>query len=547
MNSDENIESISPSARDVVGKFFGTLGGHAIVGTLLLFGFFIGFFVGGVGFHDPDTCWILALGQHIVETGSLPATDPYSYTYNFGRAEPKPFVMYQWLTEVIFYLFFKLGGGTALLMFVGVICTLAYLVVPLKMWGKTGAPPLKAAGVVILGIIACSARCLARPEIFSFLFMGLVLLLILDMRKEESMRWRYPLIAALIMIVWCNLHSGCAAGLILLGVLTVVRLGETVISIASHRSVNAPYLMLPLTTFVAATLGTLVNPKGIGLWHYIVFSLFASPINKRIVETHHITLSDLREYNYYPFFIIFAIFLVSGFTAVKRMLADPQRDNKNFRLLITSIISGVVCAYLGFATRRVVAFSTIALVAETAFILSPMITQRTVGGSWSKLFTSAESIVKPYIPLPTMHVVLVLALSLLGTYLCSPKIVKPDIPQAGMGCPVPQKSLEFLKTKMPDGNMLNDPQFGDMMLWSFNPKPKVFIDTRFDMYGFDFIHEFDTAAECLPGWQQVLEKYKVDWVFLPKKFELINVLKKDDGWKEIFSDEVSVIMVRKGN
>lgn len=548
MGSDDKIESPA-SARDVVGEFLGRLGGRCIVGMLLFFGFFLGFFVGGVGFHDPDTCWILALGQYIVERGALPATDPYSYTYNFGLAEPKPFVMYQWLTEVVFYLLYKLGGGMALLMFVGVVLTLAFLVVPLKIWGKTGAPALKAAGIVLLGLIACSVRSLARPEIFSFLFMGLTLLLIFDLRLEQSMKWRYPLVAAMIMIMWCNLHSGCASGLILLGILLIVRLGETIVWLCKRgkepSTSSAPQLLLPLTTFGAAALATLANPKGIGLWHYIVFSLFSSPINKRIIETHPISLSDLREYNYYPFFILFLIFLVSSFGAVKRMIADPNRDSRHFRLLLTSIITGLVCAYLGFQTRRVVAFSTIALVAETAFILSPMFARPTVLGSWSKLFTTAESVVRPYVPLPLTHVCLVLALSLLGTYLCSSRIVKPEIPQAGVGAPVPKKALAYLKENMPGGNMLNHPQFGDMMLWSFDPKPKVFIDTRFDMYGAEFIAEYDKAVHCRDGWQQVMDKYKVDWVFLPKKFELVAELRKDESWTELFSDDVAVIMVRK--
>lgn len=550
--SAESVEG--QSARDVLAQFFGRMYGRLIVGTLLFFGLFVGFFVGGVGFHDPDTCWILALGQYIVEHGSLPPTDPYSYTYNFERADPKPFVMYQWLTEVLFYLIFKTGGGTALLMFVGVILSLAFIVIPLRIWGKTGAPAILAATVTMIGVVAGSARSLARPEIFSFLCMGLTLLLIFDMRKEESLKWRYPLLALLIMIVWCNLHSGCVSGLILLAILALVRVGETIFWLAAKtKKGSAPQLMLPLATLLAGALGTLVNPKGIGLWSYVVFSLLSSPINKRIIETRPISFSDLSQYTYYPFFLIVLIFITASCLALKRTLPDPNREGKNFRLLLASIVTGVVCAYLGFATRRVSAFATVALVAETGFVLSPMFVQWRsicISGSWPKFFAAAESVVRPCVPLRLHFVFVILSLSLLGTFLCSTRIVKPEIPQAGTGCPVPKDALAYLKEKMPSGNMLNHPQFGDMMLWStpqFNPRPKVFIDTRFDMYGAEFLQEYENAAHAKPGWEQVLEKYHVDWVFLPLDFKLIKELRKSDAWTEIFSDKVSVILIRKAS
>lgn len=536
------------SARDVLWAFFGRMYGRCLVGLVLLFGFLLGFFVGGVGFHDPDTCWLLALGQYIVENRSLPATDPFSYTYNFGLTQPKPFVMYQWLTEVVFYLLYRVGGGVGLLMFVGAVLSLALIVVPLRLWGKTGAPALLAMSVVLFGTIAGSARSLARPEIFSFLFMGLCLLLIFDMRKENALKWKYPALAALIMIVWCNLHSGCASGLILLAILALVRSGEMVYWLVSKKG-DAPQLALPLLTLLAGLLGTLVNPKGIGLWSYIVFSLFSSAINKRIIETRPISLSDLSQYTYYPFFFIVLFFFVVSTLALRRAMKEPNRDGKQFRLLLASIITGIVCAYLGFATRRVSAFATIALVAETAFILSPVFVQWKASGGWSRFFAAAESIARPYVPLRAYYACAVVVLSLFGTWLCSTRIVKPEIPQSSLGCEVPREALAYLKEKMPSGNMLNHPQYGDMFLWSdlnFAPKPKVFIDTRFDMYGAEFLQEYEAAAHCTPGWEKVLEKYQVDWVFLPKKFELTKELKSSEAWTEIFSDKVAVILVRKG-
>src|SRR4051794_21215200 len=47
---------------------------------------------------DPDYWWHVRTGQYIVETGTLPRADIYSYTVP-GR----PWVTHEWLTEILLY------------------------------------------------------------------------------------------------------------------------------------------------------------------------------------------------------------------------------------------------------------------------------------------------------------------------------------------------------------------------------------------------------------------------------------------------------------
>jgi len=46
---------------------------------------------------DPDLGWHLAAGRHILDTGTLPRVDSFSYV-----AAGRPWLVYSWLAEVLF-------------------------------------------------------------------------------------------------------------------------------------------------------------------------------------------------------------------------------------------------------------------------------------------------------------------------------------------------------------------------------------------------------------------------------------------------------------
>ena len=150
--------------------------------TLLLFVFAIGCFVAGVGLHDPDTCWLLALGRYIFQHHQLPAADPYSYTFAMG--EPEPFVMYQWLCELLFFTSVKLGGLTALLILTALIIAVAFVVVPLTEFHHHQLPLHIAIVLTITGVMAACFHFLCRPEIFSYLMLAIWLKLLWSIRRK---------------------------------------------------------------------------------------------------------------------------------------------------------------------------------------------------------------------------------------------------------------------------------------------------------------------------------------------------------------------------
>src|SRR5438067_13810645 len=118
---------------------------------------------------DPDWWWHLRTGRLIWEQRAIPAADPYSYT-NAGR----PWVVHEWLFEVLTYLGYRALGYNGLSLVLGLVLlatfTLHYLL--LRALG---------AGRVLAGLLVAWSGLLTfmtvtmRPQIFSYLFLAVEL------------------------------------------------------------------------------------------------------------------------------------------------------------------------------------------------------------------------------------------------------------------------------------------------------------------------------------------------------------------------------------
>src|SRR5438093_8297724 len=74
-----------------------------------------------------DFWWHLKIGEVIATTGSIPRVDLFSFT-----AAGKPFVIQNWLGELIFYWTY-LAGGFPLLVFFNTVLTLAAFLLLYKL------------------------------------------------------------------------------------------------------------------------------------------------------------------------------------------------------------------------------------------------------------------------------------------------------------------------------------------------------------------------------------------------------------------------------
>jgi hypothetical protein len=559
------------------------------VGFVLFFIFLTSVFIAGVAFHDPDTCWLLALGRYIFTHHGLPQTDPYSFT--FALLHGKPFVMYQWLTELLFYLAYKICGLSAVLALTALVLVNAFISVPLSICMRIATPRLWAVFVVVLSVLSASWHFLVRPEIFSYLLMsiwlGLILILQEDARRamddpingahgtghspgsagvppaSHSRINRTVIVAmAALMVLWSNLHSGFVLGLVVLAIYIV----SAVIGWLAFTRTSKFRIQEALLALVLSSLATLLNPRGIGLWLYLP-QLFFSGINKNIVELRPLSWSDPSKSVFYPFVLLCLIGIgmtIYAWISVYKTLQESGQERKNVKsvfaiygvfataLIITATISGFYC-------RRIIPFDAIGLAIASSSLwkvfgaiqagrASQINEGNTVHKSslFSFLRLVESHMQKMFQPQGVWWYLLVATLTLLGVYLTTSRIAPPTLPSSSLVFPAPFSAIEYLRKHPPVGRVFSNPQYGDMMIWHLKPVPPLFIDTRFDMYGPELIADFEIISECRSNWRQVFDKYDFAWAFVRSRSQLSQRLIKDLNWKEIYTDQNAVILQRQG-
>jgi hypothetical protein len=109
----------------------------------------------------------------------------------------------------------------------------------------------------------------------------------------------------------------------------------------------------------------------------------------------------------------------------------------------------------------------------------------------------------------------------------------------------PVAAVEFLKKEPITGNMFNNDEFGDYLIFAAWPAYRVFIDGRSDMYGAKYESSYFTIAQAQRGWKAELDKYNITWVIFDTESPLTAALQDQQDWQPIYSDRIATIMVKK--
>ena len=108
----------------------------------------------------------------------------------------------------------------------------------------------------------------------------------------------------------------------------------------------------------------------------------------------------------------------------------------------------------------------------------------------------------------------------------------------------PVAAVEFLKREPIIGNMFNNDEFGDYIIFTAWPAYRVYIDGRSDMYGEKYGGDYLKIADVQPGWKEILKKYGVSWVIFNTQSPLTAALHDQIDWQAIYSDPVATIFVK---
>jgi hypothetical protein len=199
--------------------------------------------------RDSDAGWHIRNGETILATGTLPRSDPYSFT----RAG-QPWYAWEWLSDVGIGAIHRSMGLNGVVVFYA-----AAISVGVWLWFRLhwalGGNFLLACAMAPLLLSTCNIHWLARPHVLSWIF----LLLALCPRRPNLV------VVAAVTALWANLH----ASFFMAPVIALI--------LALH---DRWYLKAA----AVAAIAPLLNPYGVNLYVHVYRYLTDSDLLSRISE-----------------------------------------------------------------------------------------------------------------------------------------------------------------------------------------------------------------------------------------------------------------------
>jgi len=161
--------------------------------------------------HDVDMYWQLQLGEITSKTGRLPSRELFLH----GKEDVRHIPLC-WLSQVIDYQVWSLGGWPLLQIFDGALWLGAYASVALRL-RRSGAWGWPAALALLYGFLPAYTFASIRPQSFALLGFGLTMVLTWSDRKL----WKKLLLGAMLFVVWQNAHPSVLMAGAWLGPMTV--------------------------------------------------------------------------------------------------------------------------------------------------------------------------------------------------------------------------------------------------------------------------------------------------------------------------------------
>jgi hypothetical protein len=458
------------------------------------------------GVQDPDFFWHITAGKLIAQTGQVPSTDPFSFTW-FG----KPWTPHEWLSEVLIYwLVTGLGRIGGLIVF-GLFPAAIFAVLAAALRREAGARVLALALPFAVGAYVMIGFVTLRPQAISWLLLAVLIWFLMAARPDRPRRF---LLLVPLFIVWANLHGLYVVGLGVVGLYTIFTLaGRTPMS--SQRG----WVLATLLGVIGASMVTPAGPIG------ILYPL-------RYVEGGDWGLANIAEWQSPNFHepAHMGLLLMIVLLGLNGGRATPG-------WLVALSWVGVALALLALRNAPIAAvFAMPALVMgfearlrerddRKARQRRPMAPSRQLGRRVMEFFTA-----------------LVIAVGSMAVLI--PRDLNAAIDRS-LGTRFPVAGVDALERLQPDANVLAEYGWGGYVIWRLHDKGgRVFVDGRNDMYSQRVLEDYSSIRAADPGWQELAQRYGVGALLFPPEITLTRGPAKDAGWCEVYRDEWQVLYLR---
>jgi hypothetical protein len=453
---------------------------------------------------DGDLGRHITIGKYIIESRHIPTQDIFSHTMTGQRLVP-----HEWLAQIILSAAYLLMGLNGDVLLTAVIIAYTFILVYREILERGGFR-LVALFVALWAAAASSLHWLARPHIFTFLFLAIWTYSLehFVLGKPKHI-WLFPVL----MLVWANTHGAFIAGFVVWSVYFV----EWIWDFWQGRSTKELGVKLGLIGLSSLAI-TFINPSGWYLWQTSVGYIGN---NYLVSHTLEYLPPNFHDSSTWPFMFLLAYGLFALVLRKKLRLRDAM-------LLAGWSIMGM------YSARNIPLFAIVTAPIFGTLIQSqvedlPRLTKQDAG------LRGIESQLRgDFWP--------VLAVLFLG-FIFWRNIPLPLNQSGNRYDPqtFPVKAVDWLTQHPQQGNTFNDFMWGGYLLYRTWPQQLVFIDGQTDFYGESLTREYEQVITLNAGWENVFKKYDIKWVIIPPEWKLANQLTAN-GWDAIYQDSTALIL-----
>jgi hypothetical protein len=446
-----------------------------------------------------DYWWYVRIGQDTLKAGAIPTIDTLSYTQ-----AGQPAIYHSWLSAVLFALLNNLGGISLTVLVRGLVLALGYGT--LYVVARQAGAGLKTTSLVILlAALATSNNWSVRPQMFTYALFAAVVLILLRWTRKEGTRsvWLLPLIS----LLWVNLHGSF--------VMLFLLVGATVLFSKGDRRTLAIALGLSL-------LASLINPRGLGAWQYVLISL-TTPSSQNFSMEWSPPLNVGWQMNLFFGWLLLFIPLVA---------ISPRK------------LTGLEWAWLlGFGW---LALSGQRYVIWFVFILS--ILSAGLLTSLLEWFYSRRQTKPAQAGITVVNISLGILLMLLPFALLPGLRATWWADAPGVLVETPVQAVNWLEDNPSiPGPLWSEAGYSSYLEYAL-PERQVWNDTRFEVYPTEQWKRYKAITSGAWNWQVILDDEGVNLLLVSKKKQagLLAALRGSPEWVEIYADEEAVIYKRGG-
>ena len=482
---------------------------------------------------EVDFHWHLLAGRTILSEGSVPRTDDFTYTSR-GTA----WIDLQWMFETLVALVERHAGWLGL-DWLKIVCITGGFAFAL-LAGRRRASPAILAAAALPAILASQERFTLRPEVMSFLLLGLFLW-IYARGRSRSFLW----LAALppLLALWANLHALFAVGL---GLLALAVVGEWID--ATWRRPAARWEPAPrpgalaLAAFLALA-GTLLTPYGLRGWtlprRLFLERMAADNLYTRSIAEFQFPFSGLGPATPVVAFTILALAVGAGF-------AFDRRRTRSADVLMTG-----ACLLLALMARRNLPLFAIVALSLGAPGLESIAARLRLGGRpvWNPEL-AAGRMAQTAATLTALACALFLMVEVWSNDFFARDGTQRYFGRGEAPGVFPEAAAAFLTSHPVQGEILNDMTIGGFLASRWYPERRVFIDGRLEVHDATLFATYLRLQIDPQFFEETARRFGIDAVLwghrqAPRAMPLLRHLSDGHGWRPVFADLTASIFVRE--